>query len=425
MAVASRLLVELCGAWLVPGTLDVAEPIPARPPIRLRHARADALLGVSVDPQESAAILERLGATVDRGADAHEVTVPFERGGDLTREIDLIEEVGRVHGLDRIPALLPRTTAQGGRTPDQARVERLRRLAADLGLHETVSYRFVPEADADRLLLPPDDPRRQVVRLANPMSEEMAVMRRSLLPGLLRAVALNEAHQRPDGGLFEVGRTYAPRPDGLADEREWLVAVLFGARGEDHWREGRRPVDLYTATGLAAGLARGVRVGLELVPASNPYGHPARQAELRAGGRKVGWAGEMHPLVLRAFDVRGPVAALGLDLAELLAVVPGVPQYEDLLTVPASTRDLALIVGAEVPAAEVVAVARDAGRPLVRDARVFDRYAGAQVPEGKVSLAVRLTLADPGRTLTDAEMDAQVEAVVAALGDRLDARLRA
>jgi phenylalanyl-tRNA synthetase beta chain len=426
MAIACRMLVELCGATLVPGTLDACEPIPPRPPLTLRHTSVARLLGVTVPADESAAILRRLGCEVREGLEAHEVDVPFERGGDLTREVDLVEEVGRVHGLEHVPAALPRNATQGGRTPLGALVARLGRAAADLGLNEAVTYRFVPEADLDRLRLAPEDPRRALVRIANPLSEEMAVMRRSMLPGLLRAAARNQAHQRPAGRLFETGRTFAPRPDGMADENERLAALVFGPQARAGWRDAPDPVDVFAATGLAAALARAARVEVATVPADEPFGHPTRQAWLRAGSGDsvVGWAGEVHPLVLRAFDVTGPAVALDLDLDALLTARGGVPVYEDLLTTPVSTRDLALLVGDDVPAAAVLGVAREAGRPLVRDVRVFDRYAGEQVPAGKVSLAIRLTLADPEATLTDERIDAQVAAVVAALANRLGAELR-
>ncbi len=346
MAIATRMLIELAGARLVPGTLDAAEPIPPRPPVRMRHDRARRLLGVQIAPEESAAILDRLGFTVRPWDGGLEVDVPFERARDVTREVDLIEEVGRVHGLDDVPAVLPRVAATARRTPDQEAVARLRRLAADLGLSETLSLKMVPESDLDRLRLAPDDPRRDLVRLANPMSEEMAVMRRALLPGLLRAAARNQAHQRPAGALFEIGPAYAPRPDGLAEERPWLAALLFGTPERSHWRAPPPPVDLYAATGLAEALGRGVRARVAAAPgAAAPYGHPARQAVLRAGEADVGWAGEVHPLVLREFDVRGPAAALLLDLPALLAARSAAPQFADLLSVPVSTRDLAVVVG--------------------------------------------------------------------------------
>jgi phenylalanyl-tRNA synthetase beta chain len=416
MSVASRLLVELCGARLVPGTLDVGEPAPPRPPVRMRHARVPRVLGVEVPPRESEAILERLGLSVTPAGDALVAEIPFERGADLTREIDLIEEVGRIHGLGDIPAELPRIAGAGRLTPAQTLERRLARLCADLGLSEAITYRQVPEADLDALGIADDDPRRELVRMDHPMSAEMAVMRRSMLPGLLRAAARNQAHQRADGGLFEIGRTYAPRPDGLADERSWLAAVRWGREGTEGWRDDPRPVDVFTATGLATAIARAAGVRTRTRPNAAPYFHPVRQARLVSGEAVIGWAAEMHPLALRAFDVAPPVAAVVIDLEALLAAAPDAPRpYEDLLTVPVSHRDLAVVVPESARAADLVATASAAGAPLVRSVRVFDRYAGEQVGEGSVSLALRLELADPGRTLTDDEIEAAVTRVREAL----------
>ncbi len=424
LSIASRLLVELCGARLVPGTLDVAEPIAPPAPIRLRPARQRAVLGADVPADESAAILTRLGFDVRRAADVLEATPPFERRADVTREVDLIEEVVRVAGFDRVPAELPRMVGDGRRSPDQTLRVRLEDDAVALGLFQVVNYRFVPRGDADLLRLDAGDPRRDVVRIANPVSEEMAVMRRSLLPGLLRAVARNQRHQRRDGGLFELGRTYAPRPDGLADEPEQFAAVVFGADAPPGWIRAPRPVDVFTATGIATRLAATARVDLTAVPGDAPFLHPVRQAGLTAAGGEVGIAGEVHPLVARAFGVDGPVAFVRLDLAGLAAAERPSPIYEDLLTVPVSTRDVAVVVPDDVPAARLVAAARAAARPLGRGVRVFDRYAGAQIGDGLVSLALRIELADPGRTLTDEEIDAAVARVVAELAE-LGAKMRA
>ena len=366
--------------------------------------------------EEAAGILQRLGCEVVVDDEGLTARVPFERARDLTREIDLIEEVARIHGLDAIPTAMPCVVGRGRRTPAQALEQRLARLAADLGLSEAVTYHMVPESDADALRLADDDPRREVVRLAHPMSAEMAVMRRSMLPGLLRAVARNQAHQRADGGLFETGRTYAPLPDGQAEERRFLAAVQWGRVGGLGWRERGRPADLYTASGLAAALARAARVEVEPQPNAARYFHPVRQARMTSGGRTVGWVGEVHPLVLRAFDVAPPVAAVVLDLDALLAAGPDGPRaFREVLTVPVSTRDVAVVVPEDVRSADLVAAARAAGGAELREVSVFDRYAGEQVEPGHVSLALRLALADPERTLTDEEIEAAVERVRAGL----------
>jgi phenylalanyl-tRNA synthetase beta chain len=425
MAVAGRMLVELCGARMVPGTLDAAAPAPAPVEVRMRHARVERLLGVPVAPAEAAGILRRLGFGVREEPGALVATVPFERRRDVTREADLIEEVGRVRGYGDIPGVLPRLVGDGRRTPAQRLTGRLSRMCADMGFSEAVTYRFVPADDADRLLLADDDPRRDTVRLANPVSEEMAVMRRSMLPGLLRAAARNQRHQRPHGGLFEVGRTYAPRPDGLADEREFLALLVFGAPGREHWRAAPPPVDVHAALGVADALCRAAGVRAEPAPNAAPYLHPVRQARLLRGEAVLAWVGELHPLVLRNFDVTGPAACVVLDLGALAGAGRGRPRYEDLLTHPASPRDLAVVVADHVRAADLVATAREAGGPLVREARVFDRYAGDQVGAGRVSLALRVVVADPARTLTDEEIAEVVDTVRRALESRHGAVLRA
>jgi phenylalanyl-tRNA synthetase beta chain len=362
MAIACRMLVEICGATLVPGVLDAHVHEPAAAPIPMRHTRAASILAMPAPADRSAEILRSLGCEVAEGADAHEVTVPFWRSGDLQREIDLIEEVGRHTGFDHIEAVLPKIIARAKRTPAQTLRRRLTRLAADLGFSEAITMHFVPATDADQLMLAADDPRRQVVRLANPLTEDHAVMRRSLVPGLLRAAARNQAHQHTSGAIFEVGRTYAPRADGMADEREWLVALMFGQPANDHWRTPARTVDLWGAKGVAETLARAAGVRLQVAPAAATYGHPVRQGELRAGGAKVGWVGEIHPSVLRNFDVRGPAALVGLDLQGLLDAAPSErPAFEDLLSVPASTRDLALVVADSVMSSDLIGAARAAG----------------------------------------------------------------
>ena len=426
MALACLLLTQLAGAKLVPGVLDAHEPSPAAPVITLRHPRVGHILGADISADESATTLERLGCTVERGADAHSVTVPWHRVADLQREIDLIEEVGRIHGFDRIEAVLPRVTARARLTPEQTIVRQVARRAADLGLSEAISYRFVPEADLDRLGIPADDSVRNVIRISNALSDEMAVMRRSLLPGLLRAVARNQSHQRRDGGIFEVGRTYIPSASGLADEPEEITAVLFGAPGARGWRQQPDDVDVWSATGLGIALARAAGIEAEAAPgAERPDLHPIRQARITAHGHRIGIAGEVHPAVLQAFDVKGPVVMVTLWIADLAKQRPVEPRkYVDLISVPVSTRDLAVIVPDSVPASRVLEVVREAGGDLVRDAEVFDHYDGDQVPDGHVSLAVRAHIADPGRTLTDDEIDAVTDRAVTALREAVGAELR-
>ena len=185
-------------------------------------------------------------------------------------------------------------------------------------------------------------------------------------------------------------------------------------------------MDVWAASGLGIGLAASVGVHAEAVAGvKEPWLHPVRQARLTAGGIVVGVAGEVHPAVLKAFDVKGPVVAVTLRIPALTQVGPEEPRrYVDLISVPVSARDLAVLVPETVTAAHVLDVAREAGGDLLQRAEVFDHYAGDQVPEGQVSLAIRLTIAEPGRTLTDEEIDGVTERAVAALRDQVGAELR-
>ena len=246
-----------------------------------------------------------------------------------------------------------------------------------------------------------------------------------MLPGLLRAAAHNQARQRPHGRIFEIGPTYAPAADGFADERVFVTALAFGAPTKDHWRNVPGAVDIHAAIGLATDVAEIARVSITAEANGARYFHPAGQAKLSSSGTVVGWAGEVAPHVLKAFDVRGPAAAIVIDFAALLAAARGAaPQFAAIPTHPVSTRDIAVVVASTVTAAEATTVARAAGGDLVRDVHVFDRFTGAQVGEGRTSLALRLTISDPERTLTDAEIDGAVAPVVAALRDTLGAELR-
>ena len=347
MSCACRLLVELTGARLVPGTLDALVPSAERPPVTMRHARVPRVLGIEVAPDESAAVLTRLGCEVVQALpDALTVRVPFERGADLTREIDLIEEVARIHGLDAIPAEMPRVVGRGRRSPAQALVHRLERLAADLGLSEAVTYHLVPEADADALRLAArrSPPPSRAPRPPDERRDGRACAARCCRACSARWPATRPTSAPTAGSSRSAGPTPRARTASPMSATSWRRCSGATSRAEG-WRTPRRPADVHTASGLAAALIGAAGASAEPEPNDAPYFHPVRQARLTAGPAVLAWAGEVHPLVLRAFDVAPPVAALVLDLDALLAARPATPPtYEDLLTVPVSRRDLAVVV---------------------------------------------------------------------------------
>jgi phenylalanyl-tRNA synthetase beta chain len=433
---AARLMVELCGARLVPGTID-AYPRPAEArTVGVRLERIGSLLGQAVDEAEVVGSLGRLGfETVDgdeRTDGRVEVSVPAHRDGDVQREADLIEEVARIHGLDRLPATLPaRRRAVGGLRPDGRLRRRLEDALRDRGLSEAVSYSFTSRRALERLRLDPDE----TLAIRNPLSEESAVMRPLLLPGLLDAARHNAAHGHAAQRLFESAHVYtgpaavgvatgqgAPLGARPAGEPHHLAALLTEATSPT-WRSDGAPADFYAVKALVDAVLGVAGLGWRAEPSerdASPFLHPARAARIVAGPeeRELGWLGELHPLVAREWEV--PAAAVfELDADALVAVVAAAPEggYRDLTSFPAVFQDIAAIVDEGTSAAEVERAVRAGGGDLLRSVEPFDLYHGEQLGEGRKSLALRLEFRAPDRTLTDEEVGERRAAIESALAE--------
>jgi len=432
-AVATMLMLELTGARLVPGTLDVGGAGPAPQVIRLRDGQLEGLLGAPVPRERSAAILTALGFEVAAAPDGLDATVPHWRRGDVTREADLIEEVARIDGVDRLPATIHENrTGMPGRL---TRAQRLRRRAEDTlaghGLLEVVGWSFADPGLCDRLLLPQDDPMRRLVVLENPMSEAQSVMRPTILGSLLDIAAHNAARGASDIAIFESGNVYrrhakpgAPHATP-ADEHHALGALVTGAARPATWAEPEPPAaDAMTAKALVESVLGALRVEWGAVQARRPYLHPGRAGEVRSAGEVLGMFGELHPAVAIGWGFEQPVAVLAIDIGKAVELAPVDELYADLTSFPELRQDLAVIVADDVPAARVLEVVRAAGAPLIADARVFDVYRGAQVGAGRVSLALHLGFRAGDRTLTDEDVAPVRERVVAALREELGGELR-
>ena len=451
---ATRLMTALCGARPLGGTLDIGGPGPAPAVLRLRDARTERLLGAAVPRADAVRILTGLGFGVADAPDGLDVEVPAWRRGDVEREADLVEEVARLWGLDRLPATLPsRRGAVGRLAPEQ----RLRRRAEDAlvgaGLFEAVGWSFAAPGLAARLRLPAEDPRARPIALENPMSEDQSVMRTTLAGSLLASLRHNRARGFEDVALFEFGAIYlaADVQDGAAQdgaggasaptgnpwypqrdpalpiERAHLGALMTGRVRPAGWGEPDPPhAGYFSAKAVLEALARALRVELRVEPTeTEPFLAPGRAAAVRVGadGVPAGWLGELHPAVAASWDLPG-AAGFELDFGALAGAATAVPHYADLTSFPAVRQDLAVVVDAGVPAARVLEVIRGAGGALLEEAAVFDVYRGAQVGEGRASLAVRLAFRAPDRTLTDAEVDKRRAKIVAALGETLGGELR-
>jgi phenylalanyl-tRNA synthetase beta chain len=423
-AVATELMVELAGAKLSPGTIDIGGDGPPPKTIRLRDAQVESLLGAPIPRERCREILEALEFTTADAADGLDVTVPSFRRSDVTREADLIEEVARLDGLDKLPATLPSRHGASGRLTAR---QKLRRRAADAltaqGLDEAVGWSFAHRALADRLRLPDGHALRAAVELENPISSDLSQLRTTLLGSLLDVARHNRARGAGTVRVFEAGAVYLPDGDRQLPREPYHVgAVLSGLARPPSWRDGQpRPVDFFAAKGVLAGLLDTLRVPWTVAPASEPFLHPGRAASIVADGDPVGWIGEIHPLVAAGWELDETIAAFELDLDAVPE--PSTALYRELSGFPDVREDLAVVLSEGVTAAELIDAVRRAGGPLLAGVDVFRDP--DKLGEGKVSLALRLTYRAAERTLTDAEVAERREAIGAAVERELGGRIRA
>jgi phenylalanyl-tRNA synthetase beta chain len=425
--VATQLMIDLCGARLVDGTVDVGGPGPEPKTLRLRDEKVTRLLGTEIPVSAQAELLERLEFDVVDAGDGLDVTVPAFRRNDVTREVDLVEEVARLWGLDKIPSTIPGHGLSGRLTVEQRLRRRAGAALVGAGFSEAIGWSFQSPETERKLRL--DQP---AVRLRNPLSEDLSEMRTTLLGSLLTSVRHNVARGREDVRLFEEGAVYFDRPHRreptaaearatpLPDERLHLGALLTGRVRPASWGDpSPSAADFFAAKGVLETLMGALRVEFSTVRGVDPFLHPGRAARVLVGGEDVGWLGEVHPAVATEWDL-GRVAGFELDLGAVLPHAVVAPHYEDLTSFPAIRQDLAFWVPADRTAADLVDVVRGAGGKLLRDVRVFDVYAR----EGQTSLAVRLEFRAADRTLTDEEIAPQRTKIVEAVATKLEGELR-
>jgi phenylalanyl-tRNA synthetase beta chain len=436
-AVATRLMIDLCGATVVPGTIDIGGIGPGLQTIRLRDARIAGLLGAPIARERCREILTAIDFAVADAPDGLDVTVPAFRRVDVTREADLIEEVARLDGLEKLPATLPASrhaipaTADAETPPPPAygaltRTQRLRRSASDAltaqGLHEVLGWSFVAPEQAERLRLSD----HRAVALENPMSSDQSQLRTTLLGSLLDVAARNRARGAAALRLFEAGAVYLRGADGeMPDEPYHVAALLAGPVRTPSWRTGEAPgADFFSAKGALQGLLATLRVPFSVRRATQPFLHPGRSAEIVVGETVVGWIGEVHPSVAARWELDGVVAGFELDLDAV--PLPEPPVYQDMTSFPEVREDLAVVVADTVTADELRATMLKAGRPLLASCAVFDVYRDPErIGEGNVSLALRLVYRAPDRTLTDAEVAGRRSKIVAALESEVGGKIRA
>jgi phenylalanyl-tRNA synthetase beta chain len=412
MARACALL-EITGAGRARGTIVDQYPSRREPRVlRLRRDKIRGLLGAPVPDADVERILEGLGFGVADASDGWSVTVSTRRV-DVLREVDLIEEVARHHGFDRLPVTFPALTAAApALDPRIVRARQLRRALTAAGFSEAVTFGFIGETAAAPFTAEGD-----LVPIANPLSENFAVLRPSVLPGLVDAVAHNRRREQRDVRLFEVGARFSR----AAGERRVVACAWTGAATPEHWSGGARDVDFFDIKGLAERICQMLRVETRVEPHAEPWLVPGRTGAVVSNGLRLGVIGQLSPAVAEAHGLPPAdavyVAEIDLDEAER-ASATGAIRVEPLPRYPSVTRDVSILIDDTLPAATVRGTIRAAAPATLVSIREFDRYQGKEIPDGKVSLSLRLTFRSPDRTLTDAEVQAAMDAIIGALGEK-------
>jgi phenylalanyl-tRNA synthetase beta chain len=416
---ATELLLAICGGAAGPLTrAERAAELPQRREVSLRRERLHAVLGLAVPAHEVRAIFERLAMRVEENRDGWRVVPPSFRF-DIAIEEDLIEEVGRMIGYDRIPVTPARAIERLGRATEQTvDADRIADLLVARGFSEVITYGFVdPALEA---LVNPGSP---VVELANPIASDLAVLRRSLWPGLIGAARLNLSRQRSRLKLFEIGQQFAPA-DGAVAEKSVVAALALGGRSPEHWDSGSAAIDFFDLKGDVEALLRltGAEQEFRFAPATHPALAPGRAARVLRGERPIGWIGALHPTLQNELDRKRIAVVFALRLDGLSPA--SVPAFERVSRFPSIRRDLAVVVDDAVTAEALVATARQAAGELLREALVFDVYRGEGVDSRRKSMGLGLILQDASRTLTDEDADRKLRAVMQALEREHGATIR-
>ena len=411
-------LVEALGAGTVlTGDVDVYPNVEKPVVIDIRASRMNRLMGIEIPTEQMTAYLNALEIGTEVNGDIITVTPPTVRQ-DLTIEEDYVEEISRLYGYDKLPVRIPAHTTEARLTPMQELRNRTKDILTGLGMDEIQTYSFVSPKASDKIRIPQDSPRRQFIRLINPLGEDTSVMRTMILPNALDVLTTNWSRNIPAAAVFELGNTFfnnGKGADGLPEEKDALCLAAYGD-AEDFYLMKGRVEELLTLIGVK---------GFEFVTQSaDPSFHPGRCADILKDGEKIGVIGQIHPEIAESYGIDRPVYACELEFARIAQLVDTEKKYVPLPKYPAMVRDFALVVTEQTKAGDLEKTIRNTAGDLLESVKLFDVYRGVPVPPACKSLAFSLTYRSAQRTLTDAEVNEINTRVLAALKDNYNAVLR-
>ena len=425
---AASLIAELAGGSIARGMIDEYPAKLTPRTIDFRVDRCNELLGIVLSAQDMRGIFECLDFEVEESSPGQfKVTVPTYRV-DIEREIDLIEEVARLNGYEKIPVTMPKARVFSDRPTRHQRYERqLRSLMVGEGFAEIITFSFISPAVFDKLLLDASDPRRNVVRLRNPLVEEQSVMRTTLMPGMLETASSNINHRTLDLRLFELRRVYQPVADQeLPHEPLYLAGLITGLRRPAGWSEEKLPADFYDAKGVVEVVldAFGISAPTFSADTVEPFYHPGKSCAVSSSGEILGSLGEIHPDVQENFGITQKAYYFELNFEKLLSKSSPRVTVKAPSRFPDTFRDIAMLLSEDTPAASVSDIIMGLKIREIESSSVFDLYKGASIPQGQKSLAVRVRYRSSEKTLTDDEVGALHRRVVDALMKKLGVSIR-
>jgi phenylalanyl-tRNA synthetase beta chain len=425
---AASLIVALASGAAAQGCIDVYPGRSERAAIAFRPEKANELLGISLERDVILDILTRLECRIQPGADGTVAVIAPHYRLDIEREIDLIEEIARLNGYDKIPATLPVARVASDRPTRHQEIEKqVRDLLVNNGMNEIINFSFTAPDAAGKLLLGDDDLRRTAIKLANPLVDEQSVMRTTLLPGLLDTTARNMNFRSLDLKLFEMRRVYLPNAgEEMPREPLCLVGAITGSRDGDGWSRPNVPVDFFDAKGIVETVLEFLDIGGVSWVTENPepYFHPGKSCRVFAGRDCIGSVGELHPTVQKNFDIEKPVYCFELNFEKLVKLARTKKTVTAPSRFPDSSRDIAMLIPEEVATARIIECIRSVKAIEIEQVQIFDVYRGTGVPDGQKSVAVRVRYRSLERTLAEEEITALHTKIIASLKEKLPVTMR-